>query len=121
GAHRGAGRGPEAAPPGADVTANVAVTLEQIARGEKVRVELPTGKTLDFALPPGVKNGQVIRLRGQGQTTLLGGPPGDALVTVDFVPHPQFRAEGENLRADVPISLDEAILGAKVRVPTLDG
>ncbi|MCW5717378.1 MAG: DnaJ domain-containing protein [Bauldia sp.] len=120
---RGGTRGgrAEAGPPGADVNATVAVTLEQIARGDKIRVELPTGKTVEFGLPPALRNGQVIRLRGQGQSTLLGGPPGDALVTVEFVPHPSFRAEGETLRTDVPISLDEAILGAKVKVPTLDG
>jgi DnaJ-class molecular chaperone len=120
GGPRAGARG-EAMPPGADVTASVAVTLEQIARGDKIRVELPTGKTVEFNLPPAVRNGQVVRLRGQGQATMLGAPPGDALVTVDFVPHPQFRPEGENLRIDVPISLDEAILGAKVKVPTLEG
>lgn len=120
GGARGGGRA-EAGPPGADVTASAAVTLEQIARAEKIRVELPTGKTVEFGVPPAVRNGQVIRLRGQGQSTMPGGPAGDALVTVDFVPHPQFRPEGENLRIDVPISLDEAILGAKVKVPTLEG
>ncbi|MGV8841292.1 MAG: DnaJ C-terminal domain-containing protein [Bauldia sp.] len=117
---RGGGRG-ETMPPGTDVTANAAITLEQIARGDKIRVELPTGKTVEFNAPPAVRNGQVVRLRGQGQASMLGGPAGDALVTVEFVPHPNFRAEGENLRTDVPISLDEAILGAKVKVPTLDG
>ncbi|MGD9738904.1 MAG: DnaJ C-terminal domain-containing protein [Bauldia sp.] len=117
---RGGTRRREAAP-GADLNATVGVTLEQIARSEKVRVELPTGKTLDFTLPAGARSGQVIRLKGQGSPSLFGGPAGDALITVEFVPHPLFRLEGDNLRIDVPISLEEAVLGAKVRVPTLDG
>lgn len=114
-ARPGAGRA------GGDVTATVAVTLEQLARREKVRVDLPTGRTVEVAFPPGTRPGQVIRLRGQGQANPLGGPAGDALVTVEFVPHPRFRVEGDALRLDLPVSLDEAVLGAKVRVPTLEG
>jgi len=106
---------------GEDVSAHVAVTLEQIANGEKARVELPTGKTLEIAIPAGTRAGKAIRLRGQGWASPDGGPEGDAMVTVDFVPHPLFKPEGENLRLELPISLDEAILGAKVRVPTLSG
>ncbi len=103
---------------GGDVTATAAVTLEQLFRNEKVRVDLPTGKTVEIAMPPGARSGQVIRLKGQGEA---GNPFGDALVTLEFVPHPKFRAEGDALRLDLPVSLDEAVLGAKVRVPTLDG
>jgi DnaJ-class molecular chaperone len=104
-------------PPGQDVTATAAVTLEQLIHGEKVRVDLPTGKTVEVAIPPGTRSGQSIRLKGQGR----GAPAGDAIVSVEFVPHPVFRVEGETLRRDVAITLDEAVLGAKVRVPTLDG
>ncbi len=103
---------------GADVTATVGVTLEQIFRQEKVRVDLPTGKMLEISLPAGSRSGQLIRLKGQGEP---GNPFGDALVTIEFVPHPRFRAEGDALRLDLPVALDEAVLGAKVRVPTLDG
>lgn len=106
---------------GEDVTATVAVTLEQLARRERVRVDLPTGRTVEISIPPGARPGQTIRLRGQGQGDPIGGTAGDALVTVEFVPHPQFKPEGENLRFDLPVGLDEAVLGAKVRVPTLDG
>lgn len=106
-----AGRGGRAE----DVAATVAVTLEQVATRSKVRVDLPTGKTVELSLPPGVRSGQVVRLKGQGQRG------GDALVTVEFIPHPKFRAEGDALRLDLPISLDEAVLGAKVKIPTLDG
>jgi DnaJ-class molecular chaperone len=120
---RSGGAGPGAggrARKGEDVTATVAVTLEQIAKRERVRVELPTGRTVEISIPPGTRPGQTIRLRGQGQSDMLGTPPGDALVTVEFVPHPLFKAEGENLRLELPVGLEEAVLGAKVRVPTLD-
>lgn len=117
---RGAGARPKPAR-GEDVTAHAAVTLEQLVSGKKVRVDLPTGRTMEVAIPPGTKAGQTIRLKGQGRPGALGGTPGDALVTVDFVPHPLFRVDGDTLRRDMSITLDEAVLGAKVRVPTLDG
>lgn len=106
---------------GEDVSATVAVTLEQMAREEKVRVELPTGRTLEIAIPAGTRPGRVIRLRGQGWASPMGGQSGDALVTVEFVPHPLFKLDGDALRLDLPVTLDEAVLGAKVRVPTLTG
>jgi DnaJ-class molecular chaperone len=118
------GRGPQAQPQsvrGGDVTATAGITLEQLVKGEKARVDLPTGRTVEVAIPPGTKSGQTIRLKGQGRPGALGGQPGDALVTVDFVPHPLFRVDGDGLRRDLAITLDEAVLGAKVRVPTLDG
>ncbi|HVZ14794.1 MAG TPA: DnaJ C-terminal domain-containing protein [Bauldia sp.] len=119
------GRGQQQARPqparGDDVTAHAAVTLEQLVRGDKVRVELPTNRTVEVAVPPGTRSGQTIRLKGQGRPGAMGGPAGDAMVTVEFVPHPVFRVEGDTLRRDVSVTLDEAVLGAKVRVPTLDG
>ncbi len=113
GARGGTGRGQ-------DAMAAVAVTLEQLARHEKVRVDLPTGRTVELTVPAGTGAGQQIRLKGQGYPSPLGGPNGDALVTVEFVPHPRFRVEGADLRLELPVSLDEAVLGAKVRVPTLE-
>jgi DnaJ-class molecular chaperone len=122
GAGAGASAGPRPRPArGEDVSAVAAVTLEQLARGEKARVDLPTGRTLDVTIPPGTGSGKTIRLKGQGQPGLLGGPAGDALVTVEFVPHPVFRVDGSDLRRDINVGLDEAVLGGKVRVPTLDG
>ncbi len=106
---------------GEDVSATVAVTLEQIVREEKARVELPTDRTLEISIPAGTRPGRVIRLRGQGWASPTGGPSGDALVTVEFVPHPLFKVDGDTLRLDLPVTLDEAVLGAKVRVPTLTG
>jgi DnaJ-class molecular chaperone len=120
---RGGGAGGRARAPqrGEDVTATAAVTLEQLVKGDKVRADLPTGKTLDIAVPPGTKSGQTIRLKGQGMPSITGGPPGDALVTIEFVPHPVFRPDGDSLRAEVPVTLETAVLGGKVRVPTLEG
>jgi DnaJ-class molecular chaperone len=115
---RRAGR--PSAPRGTDVNGSAAVTLEQLARGDKARVQLPGGKTLEFAIPAGTRSGQTIRLRGQGEAS-FGGTPGDALITIEFVPHPQFRVEGDNLRVDLPVTLDEAVLGGKVKAPTLEG
>jgi DnaJ-class molecular chaperone len=106
---------------GEDVAAVAAVTLEQLVRSEKARVDLPTGRTLDVAIPAGTKSGQTIRLRGQGLPGILGGPSGDAMVTVEFVPHPVFRVDGETLRRDVNVTLYDAVLGGKVRVGTLEG
>ncbi len=103
-----------------DVTVTVKVRLEDVAQGNKVRVTLPSGRTLDVILPVGIENGGSFRLRGQGSSTSLG-MAGDAMVTVQFEAHPLFRPEGVHLRLDLPVRLDEAVLGAKVRVPTLDG
>ena len=106
---------------GADLRAEVSVTLEDIAAGKRPQVALPSGKVMALTLPDGVADGQVIRLKGQGRPGPGGGPAGDALVTVRLVPHPLFRVEGSDLRVEVPVSLEEAVLGAKVSVPTLSG
>jgi DnaJ-class molecular chaperone len=81
-------------------------------------VHLPSGKDLEVKIPAGIADGQTIRLRGQG----MAGPggAGDVLITVSVAEHPIFTLEGADVRLDLPITLDEATLGAKVRVPTLD-
>lgn len=111
---------PAGQPAGQDVNVSVRVSLEDLASADKVRVEMPSGKTLSVALPAGVEDGQVIRLRGQG-SSVAGGPAGDALVTIQIKPHPLFRRDGDNLRLDVPVTLYEAVLGARIKVPTLAG
>ncbi len=117
-----AGRGrPRPPPKGEDVAVAVTVPLAQVASGGDVRVSLPTGKTLDVAVPIGFEDGKAIRLRGQGEPAPRGGQPGDALVTLRYAPHPLFKVEGRDLRLDLPITLYEAVLGAKVRAPTLSG
>jgi len=124
---RGGGGGPfsgfgrRSAPPqkGADVAYRLDVPFEDAARLAGQRVTLGSGKTLDIKLPPGVEDGTRIRLAGQGQPGPAGN--GDALVTINIKPHRFFRREGDNIRLDLPVSLDEAVLGGKVRVPTVDG
>jgi DnaJ-class molecular chaperone len=105
----------------ADVTLEVTVPFQTWARGGKARVTLPNGKTVDVAVPPGMAEGKTIRLKGQGGASPLGGPAGDALVAVKVAPDQRFRAEGLNVRVDVPVTLYDAVLGGKVLVPTLDG
>ncbi|MDJ0932360.1 J domain-containing protein [Breoghania sp.] len=118
----GAGAGTRTRPQrGEEVTVTVRVTLEDIAHGGKARVSLPNGKTLNVTIPAGTQSGDQIRLKGQGVPGPNGGPTGDARVTVQFAPHALFTPEGSNLRLNLPITLYEAVLGAKVRVPTLDG
>ena len=105
-----------------DLDLNVAMTvsLEEAVKGAEKRVRLPTGKELNVKIPAGVVAGQQIRLKGQGETA-PGHRPGDLLITVSIAPHPFFKIEGSDLRVDLPITLYEAVLGAKVRVPTLGG
>jgi DnaJ-class molecular chaperone len=110
-----------AAQRGEDVVAAVTVPLAMAVGGGSVRVALPTGKTLDVAVPAGVEDGKSIRLRGQGRPGTRNGPSGDAIVTVRYAPHPLFKVEGRDLKLDLPITLYEAVLGAKVRAPTLGG
>jgi DnaJ-class molecular chaperone len=106
---------------GEDVAVTATVPLATAAAGGSARVALPTGKTLDVAIPVGVEEGKQIRLRGQGQPGLRNGPAGDALVTIRYAAHPLFKVEGRDLRLDLPITLYEAVLGGKVRAPTLAG
>lgn len=108
-------------PKGDDVTVTLAVSLEEAHKGGSVPVTLPSGKTVSVKLPSPLEEGQQVRLRGQGRPSPLGGKPGDALVTIRFARNARFRRDGNDLRVDVPITLYEAVLGAKVRVPTLDG
>jgi len=115
------GFGRRSAPPqkGADVAYRLEVPFEDAARLAGQRVTLGSGKTLDIKLPPGVEDGTRIRLAGQGEPGPAGN--GDALVTINIKPHRFFRREGDNIRVELPVSVDEAALGAKVRVPTVDG
>jgi len=129
GAMRGGGRGfgaqfePEdfGAPAGGqDLHAEMTVSLPEAAKGTKKRLHLPTGKDVEVKVPAGVTSGQQIRLKGQGWPN-SSGRVGDAIITVRVAPHPLFKLDGTDLRLDLPITLYEAMLGGKVRVPTLDG
>jgi DnaJ-class molecular chaperone len=105
---------------GHDIHASVRTPFTIWALGGKARVELG-GRSVDVSIPAGISEGKTIRLKGQGEPGIFGGDPGDALVSVMVEPHPLFRVEGRNVRVDVNVTLYEAALGAKVRVPTLDG
>jgi DnaJ-class molecular chaperone len=101
-----------------DISVATTVSLEEAVNGVERRVRLASGKELNVKIPAGVTNGQQIRLRGQGETA-PGHRPGDLLITVNIAPHPLFKVEGSDLRIELPITLYEAVLGGKVRVPTL--
>src|SRR5262249_43158174 len=109
----------EMAAAGRDVTVPLTISLAEAAKGGSRRVRLPNGKEVDVKIPAGLADGQQIRLKGQG----LPGPGlvGDALIVITIAPHPLFARDGANLRLELPVTLYEAVLGAKVRVPTLDG
>ncbi|TFI58039.1 J domain-containing protein [Sphingomonas parva] len=113
--------GRRSAPPqkGADVSYRLAVSFEDAAALRDQKVTLQGGKTIAIKLPKGVDEGTRIRLAGQGQAG--SGGNGDAIVTISVTPHRFFTREGDNIRLDLPVSLDEAVLGAKVKVPTVDG
>jgi DnaJ-class molecular chaperone len=101
-----------------DLSVAMTVSLEESVKGAEKRVRLPTGKELNVRIPAAVTGGQQIRLKGQGETA-PGHRPGDLLITVSIAPHPFFKVDGSDLRVDLPITLYEAVLGGKVRVPTL--
>lgn len=103
-----------------DVAATMSVSLEEAANGANKRIRLPNGKELNVKIPVGVTSGQQIRLKGQGDTA-PGHPPGDVLLTITIAAHPFFKVEGNDLRVELPVTLYEAVLGGKVRVPTLKG
>ncbi len=103
-----------------DIAATLAIALPEAAKGVKKRVQLPTGKEVEVKIPAGIADGQTIRLKGQGLAG-PGGRAGDVLITVAVAPHPLFTRAGADLRLELPITLYEAVLGGKVRVPTLDG
>jgi DnaJ-class molecular chaperone len=105
---------------GHDIAATLTITLAEAAKGAKKRVHLPTGKEVEVKIPAGLADGQQIRLKGQGMPGARG-RAGDVLITVVVAPHPLFARESADLRLELPITLYEAVLGGKVRVPTLDG
>lgn len=106
---------------GVDHSYRIKVSFLDAAKGTTRRVTLPGGKTLDVRIPPGIESGRAIRLRGQGGAGPAGGPAGDALIEVEVEPHPYFSRAGLDIHLDLPISLGEAVLGATVSVPTIDG
>ena len=107
------------APKGANVQYKLGVSLTDAATSATQRITLADGKTIDLKLPSGVEDGTQMRLAGKGEAGP--GGAGDAIVSIHVQPHPWLRRDGDNLRLDLPVSLDEAVNGTKVRVPTADG
>ena len=89
--------------------------------GGKQSIVLPDGTTLDVNIPPGTRDGQILRLKGKGRPAMGEAPPGDALIEISVLPHPYFTRKGDDIYLDLPISLKEAVLGAKIKVPTPGG
>jgi DnaJ-class molecular chaperone len=106
---------------GADVHYRVPIDFLEAVNGASKRVTLPNGGTLEFEVPPGATDGDVLQLRGKGGAGLGGGPTGDALIELEVRPHPLFWRDGDDIRLALPISLTEAVLGGSVEVPTPTG
>jgi DnaJ-class molecular chaperone len=106
---------------GQDHAYRLEVPFLDAARGGSARITLPGEGPMEVRIPVGLRDGQTLRLRGKGGEGQGGGPRGDAQVTVAVQPHPLFRREGETILITLPITLDEAVLGAKIDVPTIHG
>jgi DnaJ-class molecular chaperone len=121
GARRGFGRQTPPPPPkrGADIQYRLAVPFVDAAAGRDQRITLADGKAINLKLPAGVEDGTMMRLKDKGHPG--SGGAGDGIVMVEVGSHPFFRREGDNIRMDLPITLDEAVRGAKVKCPTVDG
>lgn len=117
-------RGRRSAPfgaPGADLRYNIEVDFLDAARGATRDVTMPDGRAIELRIPAGLRDGQVLRLKGKGAPGLHGGPSGDAYVEARVRPHPLFSRNGDDIEIELPISFDEAVLGDRVEVPTIWG
>ena len=106
---------------GADARYHLALDFLDAINGGKQQLTLPDGSVLDVNIPPGTRDGQILRLRGKGRPGIGGGPPGDALIEIEVRPHRIFTRKGDDIHVELPISLREAVLGGKVSVPTPSG
>ncbi|WP_434618327.1 DnaJ C-terminal domain-containing protein [Azospirillum sp. B2RO_4] len=123
GAGAGAGTGGSTGPRvrGSDISYSVTVPFVEAANGSKRRINLSNGKSIDVAIPPGTENETKLRLKGQGLPGMGGMPNGDAIVEVHVESHPYFTRQDSDIHVEVPITLNEAVLGATVNVPTISG
>jgi len=115
------GAAPPRAQRGGDLSASLEIDFVTAAQGGNQRIHLPDGRKVDVKIPAGVEDGKVLRLGRQGQKGQQGGPDGDLLITLAIKPHRWLSRDGDMIRLDLPVSVKEASLGAKVRVPTLQG
>ena len=107
--------------PGEDQRFQLEVDFLDAARGDKKRLTLPNGKSLDVNIPAGISDGQSVRLKGQGSASPNSGRAGDALIEIKVREHAFFKRDGNDIRLELPITLQEAVLGAKIDVPTIHG
>jgi DnaJ-class molecular chaperone len=106
---------------GRDVKYRLEVDFLDAARGAKKRVTMPDGRSLDINIPAGLDDGQTLRLRGQGEAGVSGGPAGDVYVDIGVKPHAVFERDGDDITIEAPITLKEAVLGGKITAPTIGG
>ncbi len=116
-----AGAGAQFRSKGHDIKYRLPVEFLEAINGAKKRVDLPDGRTLDVTVPPGVDNGQLLRLAGMGAPGIGGGAAGDAVIEIGIKPHPMFRRDGTTIRSVLPITLKEAISGASITADTVTG
>jgi DnaJ-class molecular chaperone len=115
------GGGQHFAARGSDARYTLTVGFIDAAIGTSRRITMPEGKTLDVRIPAGVRDGHVLRLKGQGMPGYGGGPAGDALVEIVVAPHTLFRREGDDIIIELPVTIQEAVVGASLEVPTIKG
>jgi DnaJ-class molecular chaperone len=106
---------------GRDAHYHLELDFLDAVNGGKQQITLPDGAALDVTVPPGVRSGTVLRLRGKGRPGLGGGPPGDALVEIEVRPHPIFQRKGDDIYLEIPVPLRDAVLGGRLNVPTPTG
>ncbi|MDE2227955.1 MAG: DnaJ domain-containing protein [Alphaproteobacteria bacterium] len=106
---------------GADQRYMLTIDFLEAINGARKRLLLAPDKSLDVTIPPGLKDGQILRLKEQGADGIGGGPKGDALIEVHVAPHPLFRREGDDIHLELPVTIAEAALGGKISVPTPSG
>jgi DnaJ-class molecular chaperone len=106
---------------GMDYRYNLEISFLEAVNGVKKRVQFPDNETLDITVPAGVENGQVLRLKNKGGPGAGRGEPGDALIELRIASHPFFDRDGDNILVELPVTIDEAVLGARVEVPTISG
>lgn len=106
---------------GSDARYTLTIGFLDAANGTPRRIALPDGRSLDVRIPPGVEDGQTLRLKGQGMAGIGGGPAGDALVEITVAPHPLFKRQGDDIVIELPVTLQEAVVGTTLDVPTIGG
>ena len=118
---QGAAGGQRFSARGSDAHSTLTVSFLDAANGTTRRITLPEGRTLDVRIPAGVEDGHMLRLKGQGMAGIGDGAPGDAIVEIAVAPHPLFHREGDDVIVELPVTVQEAVVGASLEVPTIKG